>query len=218
MDTGPGVMVIDGLVRHYTGGAELFDRDGERAARGTVNRTLLDELMQESYIQMPPPKAAGREQYGTHWVREIAARAVDLGMSEDDVIATATMLTVESVAINLERWAIPTSAGPSGTLDELIVGGGGALNPTMLRMFAERLGCKVSTHDDYGNSSFAMEVMIGALSAWETYIGHVTHNPWHSGAESATFDGIVAPGYHGLPPALAGNGWRAVGAESPAPA
>jgi anhydro-N-acetylmuramic acid kinase len=218
VDTGPGVMVIDGLVRHYTGGADLFDRDGERAARGTVNQTLLDELMQESYIQMPPPKAAGREQYGTHWVREIAARAVELGMSEDDVIATATMLTVESVSINLERWAIPTSAGPSGTLDELIVGGGGALNPTMLRMFADRLGCKVTTHDDYGNPSFAMEVMIGALSAWETYIGHVTHNPWHSGAESATFDGIIAPGYHGLPPALQASGWRAVGTQAPAAA
>jgi anhydro-N-acetylmuramic acid kinase len=218
VDTGPGVMVIDGLVRHYTGGEELFDRDGERAARGTVNQTLLDELMQESYIQAPPPKAAGREQYGTHWVREIAARAEELGMSEDDVIATATMLTVESVAINLERWAIPTARGESGKLDEMIVGGGGALNLTMLRMFAERLGCKVSTHEDYGNPSFAMEVMIQGLTTWETYIGHVCHNPWHSGAETATFDGIIAPGYHGLPPRLQETGWRAAGAESPEPA
>jgi anhydro-N-acetylmuramic acid kinase len=206
MDTGPGVMVIDALVRHYTDGAELFDRDGERAARGTVSQTLLDELMQERYIQMAAPKAAGREQYGSHWVREIIQRSEELGLGVEDVIATATMLTVESVAINLERWALPTATG-SGKLDEMIVGGGGAMNLTMLRMFADRLGCKVSTHEDYDNPSFAMEAMIEALTAFETYIGHTNHVPWHSGAGSSVFAGLVAPGYNKLPPRQA-EGWR----------
>jgi anhydro-N-acetylmuramic acid kinase len=198
VDTGPGVMIIDALVRHYTGGAELFDRDGERAARGTVSQTLLDELMQEAYIQMPPPKAAGREQYGTHFVRGIVQRAEALGLAEDDVIATATMLTVESIAINLERHALPTARGESGTLDEMIVGGGGALNPTMLRMFADRLGCKISRHEDYGVPSFALEAMIEAMVASETYIGHTNHVPSHSGAGSSVFAGLIAPGYHPL--------------------
>jgi anhydro-N-acetylmuramic acid kinase len=197
VDTGPGVMIIDALVRHYTDGAELFDRDGERAARGTVSRTLLDELMQEPYIQLPPPKAAGREQYGSHLVREIVERAKELGLAEDDVVATATSLTVESVALNLERWAYPTARGASGTLDEMIVGGGGALNPTMLRMFAERLGCKVSRHEDYGVPSFALEAMIEAMVASETFIGHATHIPWHTGAAHPVFAGMIAPGYGG---------------------
>jgi anhydro-N-acetylmuramic acid kinase len=209
MDTGPGVMVIDALVRHYTGGVELFDRDGERAARGTVSATLLDELVQEPYIQLPPPKAAGREQYGTHFTRRILERGEQLGLSVDDVIATATMLTAESIAINLERHAIPTARGGSRRLDEMIVGGGGALNLTLLRMFAERLGCTVSTHDDYGNPSFAMESMIQAMTGSEVYLGHTNHIPWHSGAGQSVLAGIVAPGYNGLPPALVRTGWRA---------
>jgi 1,6-anhydro-N-acetylmuramate kinase len=81
----------------------------------------------------------------------------------------------------------------------MIVGGGGALNPTLLRMFSERLGCKISRHEDYGVPSFALEAMIEAMVASETYIGHTNHVPSHSGAGSSVFAGLVAPGYHPLP-------------------
>ncbi len=216
MDTGPGVMVIDGLVRHYTEGAELFDRDGERAARGTVSDELLQELMKDAYIQMAPPKAAGREQYGTHFVRRVADLAEQAGMTPDDAVATATALTVESIAISLERYALPVCSGPSGTIDEVIVGGGGALNPTLLKMLADRTGCVVTTHEDHGNPSFAMEAIIQAMTTSETYIGHTDHNPSLSGSGASTFAGLIAPGYHKLPPRLFGNGWRAADEASQA--
>ncbi|MDX6439379.1 MAG: anhydro-N-acetylmuramic acid kinase [Gaiellaceae bacterium] len=216
MDTGPGVMVIDGLVRYYTDGAELFDRDGERAARGTVSDELLQELMKDEYIQMAPPKAAGREQYGTHFVRRVADLAEKAGMTPDDAVATATALTVESIAISLERYAQPAANGPTGTVDEIIVGGGGALNPALLKMLAERTGCPVTTHEDYDNPSFAMEAMIQAATASETYIGHTDHNPSLSGSGKSTFAGLIAPGYYKLPPRLSGNGWRAADEDTQA--
>jgi anhydro-N-acetylmuramic acid kinase len=187
-DTGPGVMAIDGLVRHYTKGAERFDRDGERAARGTVNVALLAELMQEPFIQMDPPKAAGWENYGAHFVRGIVEWAEREGLSIDDVVATGTALTAESIALNYERH-LPA------TIDEVIVGGGGASNPTLLAMLADRLGCKVSTHEDYGVPSAAIEAMIEALTASELYLGHGNHAPAISGADTPTYVGMIAPGY-----------------------
>jgi anhydro-N-acetylmuramic acid kinase len=187
-DTGPGVMVIDGLVRHYTGGAEHFDRGGRRAARGTVDERLLDELMQDPFIQMAPPKAAGWENYGAHFVRGIVELAERAGLSADDVVATATALTAESIALNYHRY-LPAA------IDEVIVGGGGASNPTLLRMLADRLRCPVRTHEDYGTPSFAIEAMIEALTASELFLGHGNHVPGVAGAEEPTFVGMIAPGY-----------------------
>jgi anhydro-N-acetylmuramic acid kinase len=197
-DTGPGVMVIDGLVRHYTEGTEHFDRDGERAARGTVSASLLDDLMQDGFIQKDPPKAAGWENYGAHFVRRVVDLADRSGLSADDVIATATALTAESIAVNYERHLEPACPGPSRTIDEVIVGGGGGSNPTLLRMLAARLGCPVAVHDDYGIPGFAYEVMIEGFSASELFLGHTIHVPGIAGAEAATFAGMVAPGYRPL--------------------
>jgi anhydro-N-acetylmuramic acid kinase len=188
-DTGPGNMVIDELVRQYTGGVEHFDRDGERAARGTVNDTLLQELLLEPFIQAAPPKAAGREQYGAHFARHIIQRAEELRLAPDDVVATATALTAEAVVLNYRRHLMPICS-----IDEVIVGGGGALNKTLLQMLHERLGCVISTHEDHGNPSFAIETMDMAFIANETTLGHTNHVPHHTGGTHSTFMGLIAPG------------------------
>jgi anhydro-N-acetylmuramic acid kinase len=192
-DTGPGNMVIDGLVRRFTQGAEHFDRNGERAARGSVDEWLLGELMQEPFIQKVQPKAAGWENFGAHFVQGIVHRAESLGLAPDDVVATGTALTVEAIALGYQRHLLP--ACPGGKIDEVIVGGGGARNPTLMRMLGDRLGCPISTDEDYGVESFAREAMVEALTASELYLGHPNHAPSVSGASSPTFIGMVAPGY-----------------------
>ncbi len=80
-DTGPGNMVVDALVREHTAGRRSFDRNGRIAARADVNSKLLDSLLRDPYYSAPPPKTAGREQYGVEFVlrmcrcRQIAARS-----------------------------------------------------------------------------------------------------------------------------------------------
>ena len=64
-DLGPGNMLIDAAVVHFSQGRERFDRDGERAARGSVDEALLTELMQHEFLQRRPPKSTGREEFGT---------------------------------------------------------------------------------------------------------------------------------------------------------
>jgi len=44
-DTGPGNMVIDGIIRLATGGKRNFDRGGKMAARGIVDNKLLGEML-----------------------------------------------------------------------------------------------------------------------------------------------------------------------------
>jgi anhydro-N-acetylmuramic acid kinase len=188
-DTGPGNMVIDGLVRHYTNGAEHFDRDGERAARGTVNDKLLQELLTDEFIQRDPPKAAGRENYGVHFTNRVLDLAAEQGLGEDDVVATATALTAEAIALNYRRHLDPVAK-----VEEIVCGGGGAQNKTLLKMIAQRTGCKVATHDDYGLPSFALETMGLTFLANETVLGHANHVPAHTGGKQRSFMGVIAPG------------------------
>src|SRR5882672_6285962 len=70
-DTGPGNMVIDALVRHFTRGRKSFDGNSEMASRGRLLPSLLNGLLRDTYFSKLPPKTAGREQYGEKYVRAL---------------------------------------------------------------------------------------------------------------------------------------------------
>ncbi|HRE28311.1 MAG TPA: anhydro-N-acetylmuramic acid kinase, partial [Anaerolineales bacterium] len=135
-DTGPGNMLMDDAVARITGGAEAFDRDGGRAARGRVHSGLLDELMAEPYLRLAPPKTTGRELFGAQYGAQVWARAEALGLSSDDRVATLTAFTARSIA-QAYRDFLPALP------DEIYVCGGGAHNPTLLRMLQAELPSSV---------------------------------------------------------------------------
>jgi anhydro-N-acetylmuramic acid kinase len=186
-DTGPGNMVIDGLVRHLTNGAEHYDRDGAAAARGKICQPLLDQLLLDPFITRTPPKAAGRENYGAHYISQLLDQAAPYQLPADDLIATATALTAVSIAHAYRDHFPPLP------LHDVIVGGGGARNPTLLNMLAHHTGARVTTDDEYGIPSFARESMNVALLANETLLGHVNHAPNVTGAPVGVMTGLVAP-------------------------
>jgi anhydro-N-acetylmuramic acid kinase len=129
-DTGPGNMVIDSLMYLVTHGAETFDRDGARAARGTVREDVLAWCMSDPYFQLKPPKTTGRERFGRQFAARMAERFQDV--APDDLIATATAFTAESIAHAYREFI-------GSHVDEMIVAGGGAKNPALLQMLRERL-------------------------------------------------------------------------------
>ncbi len=100
-DTGPGNMVIDALVSHHTEGRKQYDRDGRIARRGKLHPRLLDSMLSDPYFTLPPPKAAGREQFGREFVNSLIATGIPL----PDLIATATELTARSIAQAITRSA-----------------------------------------------------------------------------------------------------------------
>ena len=62
-DTGPGNMVIDALAAHFTAAAALRPRRATRTPRASFPE-LLNELLAHPFFRMPPPKTAGREEFG----------------------------------------------------------------------------------------------------------------------------------------------------------
>lgn len=173
-DTGPGNMVVDALARLHTKGRWKFDRDGRLAARGRVNRELLDRLLDDGYFRQPPPKSAGREQYG----REFVGRLLDVGLPMPDLIATATAFTAAAVALGIERFVRPRMP-----VHELIVSGGGVHNSRMMAQLAAFLpGVSMATSSDYGVDVDAKEAVAFAVLAYETWGRRPANLPSATGA------------------------------------
>ncbi|HHW13990.1 MAG TPA: anhydro-N-acetylmuramic acid kinase [Firmicutes bacterium] len=189
-DTGPGNMVIDGLMERLTGGELAYDADGRWAAAGQVSQTLLGELLADPYFTVPPPKSTGRERYGREYVEALVRRGEGLGLSPQDLVATATQLTVESIARAYERWVIPHWG-----LDEVILGGGGALNPTLVEGLRRRLpGVAVSDHARYGIPNEAKEAIAFAVLGYLALLGEPNNVPSATGARHPVVMGKIVPG------------------------
>jgi anhydro-N-acetylmuramic acid kinase len=180
-DTGPGNMVIDALAEVISGGKERFDRDGKMSARGKVQPRILAEWLEDPYFSKAPPKTTGREQFGTQFARRAIRAAQAGGTSLEDLIATATELTAQSIADSYRRFLLPR-----GPIDEIIIGGGGALNPHLMSRIAALLpGIPLLRHEDIGINSKAKEAIAIAVIARDSLAGLPTNVPGATGGTPA---------------------------------
>ncbi|MGF7141604.1 anhydro-N-acetylmuramic acid kinase [Anaerotaenia torta] len=189
-DTGPGNMVIDGLVSIYTRNQSHMDEGGRIAARGKVNRRLLEELCGHSYFQEKPPKSTGREMFGSSYISEIYQKAMQWDIAMEDVIATATDFTAWSIADSYRRYILPHHPA-----DQLVIGGGGSYNKTLVSMIHKRMetfGTEVSVQEDLGFSSDAKEAVAFALLADCTLAGRCNNVPSVTGARKPVVMGKIS--------------------------
>jgi anhydro-N-acetylmuramic acid kinase len=189
-DTGPGNMLMDEAVRHTSGGQQQFDAGGQLAAQGQPHAGLLAELLQHPFITQPPPKATGREAFGKDLWQRIHERAADFNLSAADIVRTCTVFTVESIALNYERFIFPHAA-----IDEIIVCGGGAENPLLMQLFRQRVQpISVVTPEHYGYPNAALEAIIFAMLAHATMQNRPANIPRTTGATHPVVLGKIVPG------------------------
>ena len=189
-DTGPGNMVIDALMQHYSLGKLSYDKDGEVAAKGNVDKALLEKLLSNPYFGREPPKTTGRELFGKTYTAKMVEYAEEHGLASEDVVATATALTVETIVMAYESFILPRYA-----IDEVYVSGGGVKNRAIMQGLRERLeGIEVFEYDRLGIPSGAKEAVLMAILANE----YVMENPSNlrnaTGARRNVILGTLAPG------------------------
>jgi anhydro-N-acetylmuramic acid kinase len=176
-DTGPGNMIIDQLM-----GPKRFDRDGGIAARGHVNRELLDSLLADKYFRRKPPKTAGREQYGAAFVDKLRA----VGLPEEDLISTVTAFTAASIAVGIKSFASPTR--------EVIASGGGVHNRQLMSQIAALLpDSRITTTAEFGINVDAKEAIAFAILAARTWRRQTGNLSGATGARKAVVLGKISP-------------------------
>lgn len=134
-DTGPGVAVIDGVVRAMYPDL-AFDLDGKLALAGTANDRIVSELLAHPYFSAPPPKSTGRELFNSDYVQKLIATARSVGATDEDIVATAVELTARSIGDAYKSFIVEP-------VKEVLVSGGGAKNPALFAAI-ERAAAPVS--------------------------------------------------------------------------
>ncbi|MBL4934728.1 anhydro-N-acetylmuramic acid kinase [Clostridium sp. YIM B02515] len=184
-DTGPGNMIMDEVTKRLQG--QKYDKGGYFASLGKVNEDMLKELMSIEYINAEPPKTTGREFFGSQFVDRLLEKWGNL--EANDIIATVTMFTAKSIALNYREFVF--NAYP---IEEVILGGGGSYNNTLVSMIKELLPeCKVMIQEDLGYSSDAKEAIAFAVLANETINGNAGNVLGATGAKERVILGNITP-------------------------
>lgn len=189
-DTGPGNMVIDGVVSLLTDGEATYDEDGELAAAGTVDEALVTAFLDDPFFRAEPPKTTGREAFGAAYAERFLSAGRERGLSPASVVASATALTARSVAEAYEQFA-PRMP------DRVLVSGGGANNPTLLKLLRAELPCPVDRVDEHGFGADAKEAALMALLGTFRVDGTPGNVPGATGADRRVVlgkrSGVVLP-------------------------
>jgi anhydro-N-acetylmuramic acid kinase len=195
-DTGPGNSLMDETVRILTDGRETFDRDGIMASSGRVDEVLLRELMNHPYLSMEPPKSTGRELFGKDMASILAESWRRKGRRPEDLMATLTRFTSESIYNAYERYVFPKYK-----VDQVILTGGGSRNPVLvghLKELFKRVGAglkpalTVVMIDDLGIPSSAKEALSFAILGNVTISGNPGNVPKATGAKRAVILGKIS--------------------------
>ena len=194
-DTGPGVVIIDAVTRALR--PELpYDREGAMAHAGRPITSLVDEMLNEPFFRLAPPKSTGREWFTPEYITAFMARCRTLSTRDEDIVATATEFTARSIADQYAKFL------PEPVRD-VVVAGGGARNPTLMRAIANAVArfagpradqaMHVTRFDDLFFDGDAKEAVAFALLGYLHLTGRSGNVPSATGARAARTLGHYTP-------------------------
>ena len=206
-DTGPGNMLIDALVQHFTHGRQRYDKNAQLAAQGKLIPQLLQTLLNDPYLRQKPPKSTGREYFGAAYTKKILTQGRRFQAKPNDLIRTATIFTALSIVDALNRFVLPETK-----IHQLIVAGGGANNPLLTAQLSALLNfpagaryavpvspsartkpnIEVFASDEFGVRTDAKEAVAFAVLAYETFHQRPSNLPSATGARHPAILGKIS--------------------------
>lgn len=159
-DTGPGNVLMDLAIAHYSQGELTYDADGAWASQGTPCQPLIEEWLQHPFFPEPPPKSTGRELFSPDYLQTCLQTSAPYQLSPADMLATLTDFTAATIVYNYDQF-LPHPP------DQVVLCGGGSRNGYLRRCLQQRLGSStVLTADDLGLSADAKEAIAFAVLAY----------------------------------------------------
>jgi len=130
-DNGPANCLMDCWIQHFNSSLR-FDDKGEWAASGQVDETLLNNMLNDAYFKLSPPKSTGKELFNMVWLKSHIDSYSYL--SPESVQATLCELTATSIANDMMQYAEEAAS--------VYICGGGANNNFLMQRLRALLPSK----------------------------------------------------------------------------
>jgi anhydro-N-acetylmuramic acid kinase len=151
-DTGPASALLDDFILRRRGLA--YDENGQLAASGVADASLVTEFMSNPFFERPAPKSLDRQDFHAR------AKGVE-ALSDENGAATLAAFTIESVIAALRH--VPREP------QRWLVTGGGRRNAHFMGQLRERLGVSVDPVEAVGwNGDFLEAQAFGYLAVRST--------------------------------------------------
>ena len=182
-DNGAGNMLIDYYVKKLF---DLpFDKNGDIAKQGKIDEAWLKVLLNEPYYELQPPKTTGRELFNHNYAEKMFLYAPK---NKYDVIATITALTAKTITDSYKKFILPKTS-----IDEVVLGGGGAYNETLknfMKYYYPEIVIK--THEDFGIPNKLKEAIAFAYLGYYTFLKKPNNVKECTGANADVVMGKIA--------------------------
>jgi len=164
-DTGPGNALIDGAVVQLSNGQKTYDENGDWAAQGKPDQTLISQWLQDEFFRQVPPKSTGRELFSADYGKRCWQSAQARSLSEADFLATLTDFTAATIELSYRQFL-------SQIPKETLIGGGGSRNRYLMQRLQQRLpeSAVVSTDERQLDADYKEAIAFAILAYWR----------WHS--------------------------------------
>jgi anhydro-N-acetylmuramic acid kinase len=174
-DTGPANAPVNDLMMDRLG--LPHDADGALAAKGQPDAAVLTRFMDHPYFYKSPPKSLDRDDFAS------LSRAV-ANLSDADAAATLTAAAAAAVRRGIGYFPAPVS--------QILVTGGGRLNPTLMRMIANAMPCPVRPVESARLNGDMLEAQAFAYLAVRVMRGLPTSAPSTTGVSAAVAGGQIS--------------------------
>lgn len=191
-DVSVGNALMDSWIEKHLG--KRYDKNAEWAKTGEVISELLAEMLNEPFLQLPPPKSTGRELFNLAWLEKqfanLTAKSPASSVANfklEDIQYTLAEFTAQSITRELSQWKNEPNK-------VLLVCGGGARNPLLMERFNVLLpDWHVGTTNDYGVDVDYVEAAAFAWLAFQRMENLPSNMPSVTGASQAVSLGVIFP-------------------------
>ncbi len=181
-DIGPGMMIADVLARRMSSGDLEFDRDGVLSRGGKVSQSIVDHILAHPFFSKPPPRSTGREDFGQAYAERVMERFGDV--PDRDLLTSVLAVTAQTI--------VRTAAVERQGVRCVLLTGGGAKNPTLVRLVEQGLSLPIERAESGVFAASNHEPAAIALIAARTLAGLPSSLPGVTGASRPAVLGHVA--------------------------
>ena len=183
-DTGPGNALMDHWAREHLGVA--YDENGNWANSGKCQKQLLNELLNDAYFEIDPPKSTGKEYFSPSWLKNKLAKQKKY--LPEDIQASLCHLSAHTISQAIKKYTINP--------DRILVCGGGVHNSLLMDLLQKQLPCPVNSTDQFGLNPDQVEAVAFAWLAKQTLQGLPGNLVAVTGAKHQAILGAIYPSYH----------------------